>query len=370
MAIDKIERKFIVTEPRLRREIGFQLVALILCPISFGFAVFNVAVSLLGYPALSSLMLASGSAFGLFALDQHYLIQARGDSSERIRKAMYKVRLVSITIITLSFVLMATDTFHEDIERVQAEARQSRRTELEQSPRYKLELDEAREGLGRAGQAYRRADELRTEVARLQVEQARAFEEKRNQCEGNTTGNETRRSGCGTIARGYDAAANRLGLEIEVARQELIQLGQVGERLAAARQRLAAIDASIDEETARAVAGPTQKLDALGLMLKTSVSAWFAVAFWFLIGLLPDLLMFVAQSRMFNHDLFARMRALRNEVLEAGIAQLRRDLRQQQADKLSPIEVRLAAVASLAASTRPAEAPSHAKTRIADQELA
>ncbi len=345
MAIDEVERQFIATSPRLRREIWFQAVALVLCPASFGYAVFNVAVSLLGYPAIHALTLAAVAAFILFALDQHYLIQARGDASERIRKAIIKVRAASIAIISLSFVLMVSHTFHEDIERVLAEAKQGRRMELEQSPQYKLKIDEARDAVARAGQAAKRADEIRARIAQLQIEQAHAWEGKKNECEGNTTGNQIRKAGCGPKARGFEATANRLELEIEAAGQELALLGNVGERLEAARQQLAAIDAHVDVDADRSISGSSRKLDALGMMLKTSLSACVAVAFWFFMGLLPDILMYAAQSRMFTHDLFASMRALQNEVMQARIAQLRRALRQQQADRLAPIEVRLAPVA-------------------------
>lgn len=211
MAISGIEREFIAADPRLRREIWFQVVALILCPLSLGYAVFNVAVSLLGYPAPNALILASVAAFSLFALDQNYLVQARGDSSEGIRKAIYKIRFVSIAIITMSFVLMATDTFSTDIDRVLAEAKHLRRAQLEQSPQYKLEMDSARDAVARAGQATKRVDELYAHVAQLQVNQAAAWEEYTNQCNGNTTGNRTRKRGCGPEAGGAKATATRLG---------------------------------------------------------------------------------------------------------------------------------------------------------------
>jgi len=51
--------------------------------------------------------------------------------------------------------------------------------------------------------------------------------------------------------------------------------------------------------------------------------------------------MFVAQSRMFNHELFVKMRQLLNEQISARLAQVRRELRQEQADKLAPLEIRL-----------------------------
>lgn len=127
-------------------------------------------------------------------------------------------------------------------------------------------------------------------------------------------------------------------------------MGNVTERLAAAKHQLAVIDARLDADAGRSISGSSRKLDALGAMLKNSLSACFAVAFWFLIGILPDTLMFVAQSRMFNHGLFESMRVVQNEILQARIAQLRSELRQQQADKLAPIEVRLEAVAQRASS--------------------
>lgn len=350
MAIGEVEREFLATDPQIRREIWFQAVALILCPLSFGYAIFNVATSLLGNSAPSALGLAVVAAFSLFAIDKHYLIQSRGDSSEDVRKAIYKVRFISITIITLSFMLMATSTFEKDIERVLDGAKGLRRSQLEQSLQYKLEFDGARDALARSEQAAKRADELRTRIAQIQVEQAHAWEGQKNECEGNTTGNQVRIEGCGKKARGFEAEANRLALEIEAAKQELAQLGNVAERLGNAKQRKEEISAHIEADAARSVSGSQPKLDALWTLVKSSLSACVAVLFWFLIGMIPDTLMWFAQSRMFNHDLFASMRSVRNEVMQARITQLRSELRQKQANKLAPIEVRLAAVAPLASS--------------------
>ena len=350
MAIGEVEREFVAVDPRMRREIWFQAVALILCPLSFGYAIFNVATSLLGNSEPSALGLAVVAAFSMFAIDKHYLIQSRGDSSEDVRKAIYKVRFISIAIITLSFMLMATSTFDKDIERVLDGAKSLRRSQLEQSLQYKLELDGARDALVRAEQAAKRADELRIRIAQIQVERARAWEGQKNECEGNTTGNQVRREGCGKKARGYEAEANRLGLEIEAAEQELAQLGNVAERLADAKQRKEEISARIEVDAGRSVSGSQPKLDALWTLVRSSLSACVAVLFWFLIGMIPDTLMWFAQSRMFNHDLFARMRSVQNEVMQARITQMRGDLRQKQANKLAPIEVRLAAVAPHASS--------------------
>ncbi len=198
-----------------------------------------------------------------------------------------------------------------------------------------------------------RADELHTGIVQIQVAQARAWENQKNECEGNTTGNQQRSTGCGKKARGFEAEAKRLGLEIEAVRQELAQLADVGERLTDAAQRKEEISARIEVEAARSVSGSQPKLDALWALVSGSLSACVAVSFWFLIGLIPDTLMWFAQSRMFNHDLFAQMRSVQHEVVQARIAQLRSDLRQEQANKLAPIEFRLATVARQASSLTP-----------------
>jgi hypothetical protein len=86
--------------------------------------------------------------------------------------------------------------------------------------------------------------------------------------------------------------------------------------------------------------------------LQNNLSACVAVAFWLLIGALPDLLMLAAQRRMFNHDLFATMRSVEHEDLEAHLAQMRRELRQHHTDRLVPLEVRLAAAPRSAAPSQ------------------
>lgn len=344
MAINEVERPIIRRDPKLRLEIGFQFVALVFCPPFLGSAVYKVAVSLFGMNAAAALLLAGSVAFGLFTIDRFYLVELRGDASATARRAILKVRAVSVALIAISFILTAADTFKEEISQVLDAAKAARRTELEQSARYQFEWDEARGALAAASEATKRAEEAHAQIARLKIEQARAWEEHINQCQGNRTANKTRRQGCGPEARGAEAAANRLGLEIQAAEQDLARLGNVEARMLTARRQFEKIDARLDGEAARAVGGAPQKVDALILMLENSWSARVAVAYWFLIGLVPDLLLWVAQSRMVNHDLFVQMRQIHNETVMARLAQVRRDLRQEQADGLAPLDVRLTAV--------------------------
>ena len=259
-------------------------------------------------------------------------------------------------MIASSFLLTAADTFRDEIGQVLDAAKVARRTELEQSARYKLAWDQAQDALTAAGEAAKRAEEAHARIARLKIDQAAAWEEYRNQCDGNTTGNVTRRSGCGPKARGAEAAANRLGLEIAAQEQDLARLGDIEGRTEAARRQFDQINARLDEEAARAVGGAPQKVDALILMLEHGWSARFTVAFWFLIGLVPDLLLFVAQSKAFNHDLFVQARQIQNEAVMASLAQIRRELREEQANGLAPLEVRLTAVPSPLSATASAPA--------------
>jgi hypothetical protein len=358
MAIDAVERQTLRKDPKLRQEIGFQFIALVFCPPFLGYAIYKVAVSLFGMGMVSAFLLAGSVAFGLFTIDRYYLIQARGNASPTARRAILKVRAVSVAMIASSFILTAADTFHDSIGQVLDAAKATRRAELEQSVRYKLAWDQARDALTAAGEAAKRAEEVHARIARIKIDQAAAWEEHRNQCDGNTSGNVTRRSGCGPKARGAEAAANRLGLEIAAQEQDLARLGDIEERTLAARRQFEQIDARLDQEAARAVGGAPQKLDALILMLENGWSARFTVAFWFVIGLVPDLLLFVAQSKAFNHDLFVQTRQVQNEAVMASLAQIRRDLRQEQANGLAPLEIRLAAVPPLSATvSAPANEP-------------
>lgn len=352
MAISDLEHGFIVSKPRLSRELRFQALALVLCPASLGYAVYKVALSLLGYTAFSAAPLAALATISLFALDQHYLVQARGNGADDIRWAMYKVRIISILIISLSFALMATDTFRSDIERVLAEARRDMRAQLEQSPRFRAEFEAAREAVARSVEVGGRVQVLREQLGRLQAERARVLEEMNNEIQGNSTGNLARQAGFGPKARGFAAAAERLGLEIKASEEELRQRGDPEEGLTAAKRQLAAIDARIDQETELAFGGRMQRLEALANLLEASLSARVAVAFWLLIGALPDLLMLAAQRRMFNHDLFATLRQVEQQDLQAQIAQLRCDLRQRHTDRLTPIGVHLTVAMPQSVSAR------------------
>lgn len=360
MAIGPLERDLLANNPRLRREVRFQAMALVLGPLWFGFAAFRVAINLLGYPVIGAVALAFGAAFSLFTIDQHFLVQARGNMADDVRWSVYKIRAISFLIIGLSFVLMSADTFSEDIDRVLAASRQALRAELERSPRFQAELDAARAAVAQAGAAAGRAEALRARASQLQVDRAKALEEMTNEIQGNVTGNQVRREGYGPKARGYEALAERLRLELEATQQELARLGDVEARMAAAKQQLAAIDQRIEQEAGRAFGGSMQRIEAMIPLLQNSATAWLTIAFWLLVGALPELLMLSAQRRMFNQELFAEVRVAEHEDVRAQIRQLRRAMRQRHTDALIPLEVHLVAVTpqsdAASAAGDPAEA--------------
>lgn len=341
MALGEVEREIIAVDPRLRAEIVFQAVALTLCPLCFGYAVFNVALSLLGYSIPAALGLAVVAAVNLVTIDRHFLVQARGNNSDSIKKSIFKVRLLSVTIIAFSFMLMGTHTFRMDIDRELGHKKALVREALEQSTRFETELTDARAAVTSAGQAVRRQEEMRAIIVRLQVEKARAIEGLRNELEGNVSKGHTSAAGRGGKARGFEAAANRLGIEIDAATHELAQLEHASERLAAARTRLAEVESKVDEEATLAVAGAFEKPAVLWQMLKSNPSASIVFIFWILLGCLPDMLLYVAQRRMFNDARFQEMCDAENIATQARIQHVRSNLRQQQSDKLAPIEVRL-----------------------------
>ena len=345
LATSPFERHYIAGSPRLREELGFQTLALLMVPLALGFAVYRVAVSLLGYAPGSAAGLASMAGIALFALDRHYLIQARGSQSADVRLAMLKVRAFSILVISLAFVLMVTDTFRSDIEGVLAEARRERRAELERSPRYQAEIETARDSLSQAQEQAERANALRARISTLEGERSKALQDMTDEIQGNITGATVRQEGFGPKARGHQSTANRLQRDIEIAGDELRDLGDVSARIKAASARLAEIDARIDAETELAYGGKTQRLEALVPLLQNSLSAWVSIGFWVIFGMLPDLLMLAAQRRMFNHDEFAAMRAAEQEHIRADIAHGRRELRRIHTDRLPPVDARLAAVA-------------------------
>jgi DNA repair exonuclease SbcCD ATPase subunit len=228
-------------------------------------------------------------------------------------------------------------------------AKQQERLRLEQSPQYQVDLEAARDTLARAEQGAKRLDELHRRIAQLKVEQAQALEGMKNEREGNTTGSQTRVAGYGLRARGYEAAANRAGLEIEAAEQELAQLGNVEERRVAARQRLVELDSRIDRDADRMVGGASRKLDALVKLVFSNVSAAFAVLFWIAVGMIPDWMIWVAQGRMINQDICAKLREVESQVLEARLADIRNENRQRLADKLAKVDFRPSATPQISA---------------------
>lgn len=110
MAISPLERELLANNPKLRREVRFQAMLLVLAPLWFGFATFRVALDLLGYSWVGASALAAMATLSLFAIDQHQLVQARRNPSKRLRRSMHKMRAVSLLIICLGVVLLSADT--------------------------------------------------------------------------------------------------------------------------------------------------------------------------------------------------------------------------------------------------------------------
>lgn len=357
LALSPFQRRFTATRPDLREELRFQTFALLMVPLAFGIAIYRVSISLLGYTPLHAVLFAGLAALALFTLDRHYLIQARGNPANEVRRAMLKVRVFSVAVISLAFTLMVTDTFRSDVEGVLAQARQERRAELERSPRYQAEIDAARAAVSQAQQAAERADALSARIAELHLQRSRELKAMTDEIQGNITNGIGHQEGYGPKARGHESAAEQLGRDIETTRAQLGALGDVSARLNAAKVRLAEVDARIDAETELAYGGKTQRLEALVPLLQNSLTAWVTIGFWLLIGLLPDLLMFAAQRQMFNHDAFVAMRAAEREDLMAEVARQRRELRQRHTERLTPIDVR---IAKLVTTADPSVSPNNA----------
>jgi hypothetical protein len=343
MAVSDREWRAIKSVPRLYREIKFHVSTLALCTASFGFAVANVAHGLLDYAWLAAICFGGVAAFGLYTIDKHFLVQARG-AGDANRSGIRKVRFASMFIVGLSFVLLATDSFREDIDRVLAQEGGHVRSNLEQSDEYAPELQSAHASVDAADRAVSRASELVTEIARLKVKQSAEMEGVTNECEGNVVDGQVFHPICGPKARGHKAEADRLGREIDVDQAELRQLGDVSGKQTAARTALSQINNHIDADVARATQGASKKLDAIVGLVASNLSAALAVLFWIAVGMIPDALMFLAQGRAFNHETFAKARTVDEEVSEADLASARSDDRQQRTDALKPIDVKISIV--------------------------
>lgn len=376
MTIDDFERSICLKNKKAYGEIQFQCLALVFCTASFGFSVYNVALGLLDYSTVAAIMLGIIGALGLGLIDRHYLIQGRG-AYQSLRLRIIKVRIISLLIVLLSFFLMATVTFRADIDGVIAEETARRKQELMASPEYEEPLKAARNEIGLAAAMIARRDELSRQVTELTAQAKQARGEERNECAGNTTktatGLITRDHGCGPRARGHAVAAQTLDDQANTKAAELKAIVNPEERLRKAQQELVAIETKIANEAAANTQGAVRRLDVLFDMLGEKPSAILVVAFWVSIGMIPDLLMFVAQARPFQDESFNIAHRLQGQSMAALQERLRLEERRKNADGLEPIDVRLKTQPRLAAVTPPGAAnpqPSPAASATPDQEAA
>lgn len=353
MSLNKTELSVCHNNTKILREIEFQAFALIFCSISFGVAVTNVAIDLLEYPPVMAGVFGATAAFGLALIDRHYLIQGRG-AYQNVRGRIFKIRVLSLLVISLSFMLMTASTFKADIQSVLVDATAQREKALAESPRYKPRLDAARKEVEQSIQMIARRDALRQEVTDLSTKAAQARRDERNECEGNSTITSgsvvTRFAACGPLARGHRAEAERLEQEAGVKQTEFAAIGDPETGLKTAENSLAAIDSAIKREAAIATQGAAIKLDALIFLVAAKPSMTLALVFWLVIGCIPDALMFIAQARMFHNDHFEGARRVEDEGTAALLERLRQEQRQANAAHLAPIDVRVGTQPKLAAA--------------------
>lgn len=348
MAVGDGEWELLQSYPMLSAEVVFHAVAILYCSAFFGWANFNIALGLLGYPVPGALLFALGALFGLGTIDRYMRIQSRG-AADNYRTAILKVRLASVLIVAMSSFLMATNTFRDDIARVLGDDARALKARLEGRPDYAVELASARQELDAAAKVTAQADETRRNLERFTMERAQELAAAKDECEGNVTGNEIRRRGCGPRARGHETAAQRLAQQIEASQTELQQLGDVQARQHLAQTRLAKVNLKLDETVAAMAQGQSKRLEALVFLMQTSFAAVFSVLFWILVGMLPDVAMWIAFGRSPNDASFANVRKLQEEAFTARLTKYRAELRAQAAEGLRPLDVRVALVPKVAA---------------------
>jgi hypothetical protein len=261
------------------------------------------------------------------------------------RGLIFHVRAGSMTIVAISGLLMAAHTFRDDVEAYLFAVAQEVRAGLEASPQYAPVLENARSEVAQASRVRERADALRQEISRIRVEEARAWESYKNECEGNTTGNQARIPGCGVKARGHAATATRLGQERESLTAELSEHDDADERLSLAQATLAQIGAQIDADVALSVQGASKRIEALFALLRTNWAAALTIVFWVMLGMLPDLMMWIALSRSPNEATYEVLQGVQDAAIRARLAQLRSTLRMHQAEELAPLDVRVTPLA-------------------------
>lgn len=344
VAVEGAEWDLVRSDAKLGREIVFCALAVLFCSGYFVWTIFSTAQGLLGYSFPAAALFAVLSAFCLASIDMHVLIQSRG-AADSLRKMGVKVRLLTMIIVAIASFLMSATTFKDDIDRMISEEAAELRAKLEVSPKFGRDFAAASAALDKASQAAARADELAREISSTKVNQARERAESMNECQGNASGNLLRVVGCGPKARGHATAARLLGDEIAAKQDELTRLGNVAEGLELARRRLAEVNAAIDSAVFARVQGKSKRVETLWILVCTKPLALMTVAFWILVGMLADVMMWIALARSVNAAAYKSLREIQDLAFGARLAKYRAEIRRQEAEGHALLEVRTHALA-------------------------
>ncbi|KPF84176.1 hypothetical protein IP70_16675 [alpha proteobacterium AAP38] len=289
---------------------------------------------------MSAVIMGAIAGVALGTMDQHLLIQSRGVIDGGIRAMRWKIRLLSVLVIVLAFLLSAVATFKDDIKRKLATAGETYHAALiTDGGLFAAQWDKATADLNRAAAAADKEAELKRAISNLTTQEIDERMEWKLECDGATTGNQTRVKTCGPKASGHETTANAMLAEIAAKRRELTQLGNTATNLEAARDRMTELGKQVDAQVEKKIEGASRQMAAMLEIVRTEPSSWPVLLFWGLIGFLPDLLIFMAQSASPNRQEWVRIHQLEVEVLNARLGGERVRKRKAAGQRFAPMEV-------------------------------
>lgn len=290
-----------ITDSKVMHHLVFRAVAIVLGTIAFGVAVFAFASGLLNYSLFSGITFATVSALVLFIIERNNIMEtlATGQASGKAMATRFGV----ISMMFGAAVSLATYAMKEDIDARIAERTQQTFAQLENDPRYAASLVAAKAYLAQASKNTTRQSALLTQLNKLDSDHAKAKEQEKNECEGNTTRDGVKRlKTCGPLARAHKAEADRIEQERVAVRREISALGIVGSLATTTNASLTTLTEKMNAEAARLNKGAGAQLSALYDLFWTNSSVAVILGFYLALSLLPEILVWTALAKPGIHQ--------------------------------------------------------------------
>ena len=290
-----------ISDSKVMHHLVFRAVAIVLGTIAFGVAVFAFASGLLNYSLFSAITFATVSASVLFIIERNNIMEtiATGQASGKAMATRFGV----ISMMFGAAVALATYAMKEDIDALIAKQTGETFEKLGADPRYAASLAAAKNSLAQASRNTARQSALLTQLNQLDSDHAKAKEQERNECLGNSTRDGVHRiAKCGPLARGHQAEAERIDQERMALSRELVALGNVGSLASTASANLTALTEKMHAESARLNKGAGAQLSALYDLFWTNSSVAVILGFYLALSLLPEILVWTALAKPGIHE--------------------------------------------------------------------